>query len=227
MLRFFRRRTAQDAPDEVDDVAADARAKAAEFWRRWDELLPRVAAALGEGAPQQLDAELAAAVTALHPDLAFSLEQGGRTPYALVVSGQADPRVRPYTDAWLAAAPTGDSLFEYHDAVPPVPDPTQVVVNLAGERWPLADVRVFAQVDEAEGVVDVAVYHPGFAAMEPAARSALTFLPLDAALGERLAADRLGRVETAEREPQGAIGLLEFRELVRGVGAAARPDDAG
>ncbi|MEU6129679.1 hypothetical protein ABZ805_10950 [Saccharopolyspora sp. NPDC047091] len=225
MLRFFRRRADQDAPDEVDDVAADARAKAAEFWRRWDELLPELAAALGEGNPQQLDEELAAAVTALHPDLAFSVEQGERTSYALVVSGQGDPRVRPYTDAWLAAAPRGDLLFEYHDAVPPVPDPTQVTVNLAGERYRLAEVRVFAQVDEAGGLVDVAVHHPGFAELEPAARSALTFLPLDAALGERLAADRLGRVETAEREPQGAVGLLEFRELVRGLAAAA-PDDA-
>lgn len=229
MFKFLRRQTAQaDAAPEEVDVTADARARAEAFWRRWDELLPEVAAALGENMPQRVDHDLAEAVAALHPELTFSVEQGERAVYALVVSGQADPEVRPYTDAWLAAAPARNALFEYHDSVPPVPDPTQVTVNLRGESYPLADVRVFAQVDAAEGLVDVSVYHPLFAGMESAALSALTFLPLDATLGERLAADRLGRVETAEREPQGAMGLLEFRELVRTFDAAgeAGPSDA-
>ncbi|MBQ6641266.1 MAG: hypothetical protein IJH84_09560 [Saccharopolyspora sp.] len=196
-------------------VTADARAKADEFWRRWEELLPEVAAALGEGAPQRFDHQLAEAVAGVHPDLTFSVEQGEEAVYALVISAQADPELRPYTDAWKAAAPEADALFEYHDSVPPVPDPTQVTVNLRDRRYALDEVRVFARVDEGEGLVDVAVYHPGFAGLESEARSALTFLPLDAALGERLAADRLGRVETAEAEPTGAVGLLEFRDLVR------------
>ncbi|GAB2665934.1 hypothetical protein GCM10027271_26330 [Saccharopolyspora gloriosae] len=227
MFKFFRRRTDQaDVVGDEVDVTADARERAEEFWRRWDELLPEVAAALGEGMPQRVDHDLAEAVAALHPDLTFSVEQGERAVYALVVSGQANPEVRPYTDAWLAAAPQRNALFEYHDSVPPVPDPTQVTVNLRGESYPLADVRVFAQVDAAEGLVDVSVYHPRFAGMESAAQSALTFLPLDATLGERLAADRLGRVETAEQEPRGAMGLLEFRELVRGFDAAGGADSA-
>ena len=78
-----------------------------------------------------------------------------------------------------------------------------VTVNLGAHRIPLADVRVVAQVDEAAGVVDVAVYHPEMAALDEAARNAMTYLPLDAALGERLAAERLRRVETAETEPCG------------------------
>ncbi|WP_397545468.1 hypothetical protein [Saccharopolyspora gloriosae] len=226
-MKFFRRSTARaDAAPEEVDVTAQARTRAEAFWRRWEELLPEVAAALGESMPQRVDHDLAEAVAAVHPDLTFSIEQGERAVYALVVSGQADPEVRPYTDAWLAAAPKPDALFEYHDAVPPVPDPTQVTVNLRGESYPLADVRVFAQVDAAEGLVDVAVYHPLFAGMESAALSALTFLPLDATLGERLAADRLGRVESAEQEPQGAIGLLEFRELVRTFDAAGEADSS-
>ncbi|MFR9729675.1 hypothetical protein ACL03H_10630 [Saccharopolyspora sp. MS10] len=227
MVKFFRRRGERGAPDAGGaDVTVVARERAEAFWRRWDELLPEVAAALGEGSPQRVDHDLATAVAGVHPELTFAVERGERTPYALVLSGQANPEVRPYTDAWLAAAPRGDSLFEFHDAVPPVPDPTKVTVNLRGERYPLSEVRVHAQVDEAEGLVDVAVYHPSFEGMESAARAALTFLPLDAALGERLAADRLGRVETADREPAGAVGLLEFRELVREVAAGA-PGDAG
>jgi hypothetical protein len=230
MLKFPRRRehpesnAEQGNQDEVD-VAADAAARAELFWRLWDELLPEVSSALGDGVPNRVDHQLAQAVAAVHPDLTFSIERGNEAIYALVVSSQADPELRVYTDAWMAAAPAPDSLWEYHDAVPPVPDPTQVTVNLQGGKYPLADVRVAPQVDTSAGLVDVAVYHPGFSGLEDAAKAALTFLPLDATLGERLAADRIGRVETAETEPHGSIGLLEFRDLVRRFDgeAAAHP----
>jgi hypothetical protein len=75
--------------------------------------------------------------------------------------------------------------------------------------------RVAAQVDEGEGVVDVAVHHPAMAELHPEARKAMTFLPLDATLGERLAGERLRRVEAADTEPSDSIGLLELRDLVR------------
>lgn len=213
MFRFLRRREAE-VPAEPVDLSAEAAERAAAFWQWWDDNLPEIASALGDSEPQRIEALVADAVAAVHPDLTFSLEHGEKAAYALVISSQADPELRPRTDAWMAAAPAADTLFEYHDSVPAVPDPTEVTVNLRGEKYPLEEVRVAAQVDEAEGLVDVAVYHPGFHKLDDGARRALTFLPLDAALGERLAADRLGRVETAEAEPADAIGLLELRELV-------------
>ncbi|CAM05351.1 hypothetical protein A8924_6526 [Saccharopolyspora erythraea NRRL 2338] len=217
MLKFLRRRNRAEDESGPVDVEADAAARAEEFWRRWDDMLPEVSAALGDSVPHRVDHQLAELAAAVHPHLTISIERGETAVYALVLTSQADPELRPYTDAWIAAAPAADSLFEYHDSIPPVPDPTEVTVNLRGEKYALADVRVAPQVDEAEGLVDVAVYHPGFAGLEGEARAALTFLPLDAALGERLAADRIGRVETADNEPQGAIGLLEFRDLVRAL----------
>lgn len=189
---------------------------AAAFWAAWSELLPSVSAALGDGEPDRVEPRLAELVADLHPELRFSLERGHRAIYALVVTGQEDPKLRPWTDAWIKAAPVEDMIWEYHDSVPPVPDPTLVTINLGAHRIPLADVRVVAQVSD--GLVDVAVWHPGFAALDDDARQRLTFLPLDVTLGERLAGERLGRVETAVIEPAGAIGLLEFRDLVRGMG---------
>ncbi|MBA8823168.1 hypothetical protein FHX42_000497 [Saccharopolyspora lacisalsi] len=215
VLRFLRRRFRGHESESGTDVATDARVRALTFWQRWYDLLPEVSAALGDGESSRVDHQLAEAVALVHPRLTFSIERGNRAVYALVVTGQADPELRPYTDAWRAAAPETDSLWEYHDAVPPVPDPTQVTVNLHGGKYPLEQVLVAAQVDA--GLVDVAVYHPGFAELGEAEREALTFLPLHATLGERVAADRLGRVETAEREPQGSMDLLEFRDLVRGL----------
>jgi hypothetical protein len=220
-MRLFRRKsTAADPPDPrtawpEQHVPEDPAVAAETFWRGWYDLLPMVSAALGEGEPHRVEHELCQLVEALHPRLHFSLERGRRSIYALVVTGQEDPEVRPYTDAWRVAAPPDDAIWEYHDSVPPVPDPAEVTVNLGEHRISLADVRVVAQVDE--DVVDVAVFHPGFQDLDEASRLTMTFLPLDATLGERLAAERLRRVETAEVEPAGAITLLEFRELVRGL----------
>ncbi|OAP24846.1 hypothetical protein A4R44_04361 [Amycolatopsis sp. M39] len=203
-------------------MPSDAGAAATAFWEGWYDLLPEVSAALGEGEPHRVEHDLCVLVETLHPRLHFSLERGRAAIYALVVSGQEDPELRPYTDAWKAAGPPDDAIWEYHDSVPPVPDPTEVTVNLGEHRISLADVRVVAQVDD--GVVDVAVHHPVFAKLDEASRSTMTFLPLDATLGERLAAERLRRVETAEAMPESTIDLLEFRELVRGL--TEQPDES-
>jgi hypothetical protein len=211
-MRWLRRR--RPAPEGSQP---DPRALAERFWGKWWELLPEVAAALGDREPHRVENQLCQLVARLHPGLHFTIDRGHKSIYALVVSGQEDPRLRPYTDAWKAAAPPDDAIWEYHDSVPPVPDPTKVTVNLGQHRIALADVRVVAQVDEAAGVVDVAVHHPTMGELEPAARSAMTFLPLDATLGERLAGERLRRVETAVAEPNGTIGLLELRDLVRNL----------
>ncbi|MGI5993493.1 hypothetical protein [Saccharomonospora viridis] len=231
-MRLFRRRPRQDhraASDAASDlpdprtpwpeqpVPSDPDAAAAEFWRHWQDVLPDVSSALGEGNPQAAETLLCDAVARLHPNLQFSLERGQRALYALVISGQEDPELRPYTDAWKAAAPPDDAIWEYHDSIPAVPDPAGVTVNLGTRRVSFADIRVVAQVDEDEGVVDVAVYHPEFADLTESERTTLTFLPLDATLGERLAGERLRRVETATIEPQGTISLGELRDLVRGL----------
>ncbi|OLR91625.1 hypothetical protein [Actinokineospora bangkokensis] len=215
-MTWFRlpQRSAKPAPAPERPDPAEA---AARFWDGWHELLPEVAAALGEGEPHRVENALCELVAALHPDLHFSLDRGQVAIYSLVVSGQEDPALRPVTDAWKAAAPPDGTLWEYHDSVPPVPDPTGVVVNLGPHRVALADVRVHVQVDEAAGVVDVAVHHPVLAELDEPARAALTFLPLDAALGERLAGRRLRRVETAATEPVDCVDLLELRRLVRAM----------
>ncbi|MER5260556.1 hypothetical protein ABTZ99_00570 [Actinosynnema sp. NPDC002837] len=211
-MSWFRRRTEPEpAPVHLPNPAEAAVA----FWQEWFELLPTVSAALGDGEPFRVEGDLGAMVAAMHPDLEFSLERGHRAIYALVITGREDPKLRPYTDAWIAAAPAEDMIWEYHDSVPAVPDPTLVTINLGPRRMRLADVRVVAQVSD--GLVDVAVYHPEFAGLDDKARQTMTFLPLDVTLGERLAGERLGRVETASAEPEGTIGLLELRDLVRAI----------
>ena len=67
------------------------------------------------------------------------------------------------------------------------------------------------------GVVDVAVYHPELSALDEPGRSAMTFLPLDATLGERLAGERLRRVETAAAAPEHAHHAGRAADLVRSL----------
>jgi hypothetical protein len=215
MSWFRRRRHEPELPPAVH--LPNPQEAAVAFWHGWFDLLPTVSAAIGDGEPHRVENELCELVAGLHPDLHFSLERGHRAIYALVISGQEDPKLRSYTDAWIEAAPSEDMIWEYHDSVPPVPDPTEVTVNLGAHRIRLADIRVVAQVDEEEGLVDVAVYHPELAALDETARQAMTFLPLDVTLGERLAGERIGRVETAEILPEGTIDLLELRGLVRAL----------
>ncbi|HEX4225163.1 MAG TPA: hypothetical protein VHZ97_22560 [Pseudonocardiaceae bacterium] len=209
-MKWFRRRIA--APTEsVDDIA---KARAQQFWARWSERLPSISAALGDREPGRIDSELCGLVAELHPDLHFALDRGQRAVYALVISGQEDPNLRPFTDAWKAAAPEDDLIWEYHDSVPPVPDPREVTVNLGGRAIRLADILVVAQIDDQEHVVDVAVYHPELAELDQPSKQALTFLPLDVTLGERVAGQRLRRVETAMDKPENAISLIDLRDLV-------------
>ena len=215
-MKWFRRRKAEEV---VPAHLPNAQEAARRFWERWFELVPVVSAALGDGEPHRVEDDLRDLVSGLHPDLVFSLEQGHMAMYALVVTGQEDPRLRPYTDAWINAAPPSDMVWEFHDSVPPVPDPTEVVVNLGKVKVRLGDYRVVAQVDG--DVVDVAVYHPALAGLSEKHRQTMTFLPLDVTLGERLAGERLRRVETAELEPQGTISLLELRSLVRELAGVA------
>lgn len=222
MLNFFRRGAASETE------RADPDARAAVFWQRWDELLPEITSALADGRPQHVEPLVSDLVRQVHPNLGFSFERGLRATYALVVSGEADPELRPYTDAWMRAAPPEDQAWEYHDAIPPVPDPMEVTVHLGDTPYALADMRVVAQVDSAAGVIDVAVHHPGFTGLEEPSRTALALMALDAALGERRAADRLGRIETAEFPPESTIDLARLRELAEELeGTGADPGQGG
>lgn len=225
-MRWFRRRLGRDASvEEPPQERTDPELAAEEFWRGWYELLPRISAALGEREPHRIEYELTELVARIHPDLQFSVDRGERAVYSLVITGQEDPALRPYTDAWIAAAPPDDPIWEFHDSVPPVPDPSGVTVNLGEHRFALADVRVVAQVDEEAEQVDVAVHHPLLSELDGAARDAMTFLPLDATLGERLAGRWLRRVESADNEPENAITLLELRDLIRKLDGRTEDDE--
>lgn len=109
-MRWLRRRQAKEEPSQPDP-----RALAERFWCGWQEMLPEVAAALGDREPNRVEDQLCRLVAELHPRLHFTIDRGQRSIYALVVSGQEDPELRPYTDAWKAAAPPDDAIWEFYN----------------------------------------------------------------------------------------------------------------
>lgn len=212
-MRWWRR------PAEVTpQVRPDPDEAATRFWRRWHEVLPRVAALLGDGHSGHLDELVSELVAELDPRLRGSVERGAVASYALVVSGAEDPALRPVTDAWLRAAPAPDPVWEYHDSVPPVPDPTEVTVRLGARPVPLAGIRVATRVDDAAGLVDLVVHHPVFVDLDAETAEAVMFLAVEATLGERLAGSRLRRVVPSPTEPADAVDLMALRSVVNRLG---------
>lgn len=194
------------------------------FWRRWHGLREEVTAALLRDRPELVEHAVGEAIAAIHPRLAWTLGDGNDAQLALVISTEGDEELRPFTDAWIAAAPR-DQLWEFHDAVPPVPDPTALSLGIGDRMADLSLLRMDVTVDHDHGVVHVRVYHPMMAELADHERTALAFVPLDAALGERLVESRIGQVEPTCTEPVDGLDLLALRELANDVrrAAEARP----
>ena len=72
-MRFFRRR---ETPPVEQKPTPEALAE--RFWGSWFEMLPEIAAALGDREPQRVENQLCDLVAELHPELHFSLDRGQR-----------------------------------------------------------------------------------------------------------------------------------------------------
>lgn len=221
VLKFMRPR--RDHRSAAPSIAAAV----ADFWQRWAVLRSDVAAALDADDTALVEPRVAAAVSALDPRLGWSVGTGERATYALMITGEGDQRLRALTDAWLAAAPPSDGEWEYHDAAPAHDDPSEVTLAIADHYVPLSEIRVAVHL--VGELIHVAVFHPLMAQLTGADRDALSFVPLDVTLGERLVERRIGRVEPVDAEPANALDLLGLRALVTSldpddqrVGASAR-----
>jgi hypothetical protein len=222
MLDTLRRLRGRGNPARLRAVAAGASpelyAAVDAFWRRWMLLRPQVESALESGDTDSIEPIVAATVSALDRRLGWSVGTGERARHALMITGEGDVRLRAITDAWLAMAPPAGPDWEYQDAAPAHDDPSEVTLALGDLHVPLSEIRVAAH--PAGGVVNVEVFHPAMAGLDAADREALSFVPLDVALGERLVEQRIGRVEPADAEPVNALDLLGLRDLVTSLNLA-------
>lgn len=145
-------------------------------------------------------------------DLAWQLTPGELSEHVLVITAEGSPAARGAARRAVLAAPDADATWSYVDSRPPTPEPESVVLTAAGTEIDLARVRVAARMDGPR--FDVEVQHPRFADLSERDRLQVTFLALDAALGEVDTELWLGEISPVELEPLDCFGLEALRSVV-------------
>jgi len=179
-MKFFKR----DAAPPADRIVP--------FWTWWASQRDRIAAAIATGTVASLAGEISAQVHRVDPKLAWELAPGHTAKHSLIVTPEGNPEVRPSSVAWLAAAPPADAVWEYYASRQPGPLASLVI---AGATLDLKDVRAIAAWNESREVVNVSLWHPGFASLPPAVPKQVAFLFLDSLLGEDDVERWIGSIE--------------------------------
>ncbi|MFS0701587.1 hypothetical protein AB6N24_16570 [Cellulomonas sp. 179-A 4D5 NHS] len=217
-MGFFRRRP---SPEQVrarqdDGIAA--------FWAWWVAEGRAQAAATFDSedgeAVRRLGPVLAERINAVDPELSFETGAGRTARHVLVVTAAGNPDLRDVARRWLDAAPAADDAFEYADLRRPVADPSGVAIGLDEHRTvDLASATVVTVVEG--GKVHVQVSHPEFASLPDDAQGQITFLLLDALLGEEAVERWVGEVAWASGHGVVPTPLLDLPEVVGGLRRSA------
>lgn len=218
-MRLFGRAKGPAAPDP----AAATRA-IEEFWDWWHRAgAAQCAAAIAEPEPERLVGDLSGRVSAVHPGLAWELAAGGTARHRLVVTAEGDPTLRAVARRWLRAAPPADATWEYADLRQPVASLGDVTVSVGGDSMTFSDVVVAAR--RTGHAFDVTVHHPLFAGLPEQDRRHLTFLALDAALGEAAVETWVREIAPAAQAPLDAFALEHLPGLVRDLARECLDED--
>lgn len=186
--------------------------EAMDFWTWWESAAGRIDDAIGSGTVDGWSDRLTEQVHAIDEGLAWELAPGLGARHQLVVTAEGDPDMRATARRWLRGAPAADETWEYADARQRVDSLDDLALTMNGQEVSLSDVVVAATREGNH--YDVVVHHRLFS--EPAADSdkSVTFIALDAALGEFEVETWLGGVEVSATRPQGAVTLEDLRRLV-------------
>ena len=156
--------------------------------------------------------------------LGWELTAGETSEHVLVISAEGDPAARAVARRVILAAPEADGTWSYVDARPPAPDPETVVLSTeVSPPVEFSQVQVTARL--VGGRFDVLLHHPSFADLPEEARLQITFMALDAALGEVDTELWLGEVQPVEFPPLDGFGLSALRAVVRDLKSQRLDED--
>lgn len=212
-MGLFSRPTAEQVRARQDEGIAA-------FWAWWSAEGKQAATTVFDTGGEHLDLADAVArrVETIDPSLVFETGAGRSARHVLVVSPGGDPALRDVAGRWLAGAPAADDAFEYASSRQPVRDPAALSIQMGPERVDLASASMAAEVDG--GKVHVVVWHPMFPGIPDGVRGQITFLFLDALLGEEAVESFLGEIHWAPLDDRPAVPLTELPARVD----ALRPD---
>ncbi len=185
----------------------------AAFWQWWTDQGRAAAERSIDGTdPARFTTAMAAQVQQLG-ELGWELAPGETSEHVLVITAEGDPALRATARRLILAAPAADEQWAFLDTRPPMKDPETAVLDAAGK--PGIDLgRVSVAARMVDGRLDVQVHHPVFAELPAEARTQVTFLALDAALGEVDTELWLGEVVPVEFPPLDGFGLRALRSAV-------------
>lgn len=194
-----------------------------EFWAWWRDARAGVAAAFDSG---DTDTPLTRELLERGAQLGLDIEccPGRRARHAVCASCNGEAALRKTAYKWWQHAPATDEAFEYHPARIADPGALDAELELGGTVLALRDLRIAFERDEDRAELDVVVWHPALAGLDGGAGATVTFLALDWLLGEEDVERWIGRVETADEVPPGALAP---DALVAAVGElrATAPDE--
>lgn len=187
----------------------------AEFWQWWAAEGSAAAAATFDGerddAALQRVAETVGSF-AERLELGFEFGKGRTARHVLVFTPAGDPNLAEVADRWLAAAPAADDAFEYDSRRRAAQDPAGIGIRFGDHSFEIADMLLVAEPHGDR--IDVHVWHPAFAEAPREVAGNVTFLLLDALLGEEVVETRIGEVRFDREVGPQARPLLDLPGLL-------------
>jgi hypothetical protein len=206
-VRFFKRGASE--PESMGD-----------FWAWWSAGRDRVAQAISTGGfDERLVAEIARAVSTIHPAMAWELAPGRTAQHAFCVSPEGNAEIRQATLRWLGSAPPPDATWEYHASKQAAPK--LMGLQIGNLRFDLEEMRAIASWDGARRRLDVRLWHPRFEEAPAAARIQAGFVFLDHLLGEEDVERWIGAIDLLESSSGGLTPAGLKADLERRRGAPA------
>lgn len=207
MALFSRRKSATTKGDPIES-----------FWSWWqDSGGQMVAAAIGRKEPLSVVPDIAQHVKAIDAGLDWELGSGLHAEHVLVVTAAGKPELRSTARRWLRSAPPPDQTWEYADLRRPAPGGALTLED--GPHIPVSEAWVAIETDPNAAAVHVGLHHEAFDAIDERQRQIVTFLILDAVLGEEMVETWLGAIEVLTDRPDEARPISD---LLGAVAAFAR-----
>lgn len=190
-----------------------------DFWEWWAEHGRSSATrALASGDWAKIQSRLQERVAAVSPDLAWQIGPGDVSQNCLVISGGGVAEFRRLAQLCVDAAPPPDPAWEYAASRAATPGWEEAQLQLPdGDIVDISATMTYYEVDlEDWQRVHVRLWNPAIAAMAAGEeRAAVSFMVLDAVLGEDRVARWLGGLDVALEQPEHAVSLAPLVQLIQ------------
>lgn len=181
-----------------------------DFWAWWLGHKDRLDEAIWAGTfDEQID-EITTALGKVDERLGWELAPGEESRNQLIITAGGDPEVRPLARRLLAAAPDADEAWSYSDMRPPRSLDSGLLI---GESELVYGDATFIFKPNTHSM-DITIHHPLLASLPASDQVQISFMILDAAIGERATELWIDAVDNSPRPLPNAHHISELPAIV-------------